>query len=405
MSYDKKKYIEHKFPHPMFFNWVLNPLIVLLELPLGLRMPKKVLLSNEKNKTIMQRQRIICDHCDSTFSEDVMNWAKAFGNWFGIYCPNCEKKIPCHWNILSILLIFLLMPVWLPIKVIFGEKIKAHSIKKAKSNELSRHNKLIGISYLMYNFFIAMFITIVVVLYFVGFIFPEPLLNMKLAAVAAIVCLMLSPLMSIYYYREIDNKKSAIFNHANTYEKNSKTSLFFSLLRQACYLILFFSLIYFSYVVTKSDGIGIDSFKYPLVASATLLIRVIKESLDTVTVLLLLTVVLSYIICSATLLRNSERLINDFEKKHSFTAKSISNCKFIGFAFLMLFMLDAFTTGIIFEYAIPQFTNLKDMVINTEKILPFKISFGYLLSSILFFAISKALEYGAELKEEVEGTI
>jgi hypothetical protein len=67
---------------------------------------------------------IPCPHCGSVHNNNIFEVenGKAYGNWFGIYCPGCGGIIPCQRNLTSLLLIVLTYPLWKP----FIKPVKQH---------------------------------------------------------------------------------------------------------------------------------------------------------------------------------------------------------------------------------------------------------------------------------------
>ena len=112
MDFDKNKYKVWKLPHPLLIHWILNPGLVFNELILGQRVPKITLIDKTSDAPLMERQYIPCPHCNTIHSG--LLWAKqgAFKNWFGLFCPNCEKVIPCIWNLTSLVLLTVTFPIW-----------------------------------------------------------------------------------------------------------------------------------------------------------------------------------------------------------------------------------------------------------------------------------------------------
>jgi len=111
-DFDTSKYKIWSLPHPLILHWMINPGIVINELILGQRLPKVILIDKQSNKPFVERTKVPCPHCNSM--NDGRLWAKgnAFGHWFGYICPNCEKTIPCLWNVFSILILYVTFPLW-----------------------------------------------------------------------------------------------------------------------------------------------------------------------------------------------------------------------------------------------------------------------------------------------------
>ena len=126
MEYDKTKFITKTWKHWTMIHWILNPGLVINELILGQRVPKVLLFDKTKDKPLMERQFVPCPHCENL--NDGRLWAKknGFGNWFGLYCPNCGKTIPCLRNFTSLIVIILTFPIW----IWFVKKLKKNWLSK-----------------------------------------------------------------------------------------------------------------------------------------------------------------------------------------------------------------------------------------------------------------------------------
>ena len=112
MDFDTEKYKVWKLPQLMLLHWVLNPGLAFNELILGQRIPKITLIDKTNDAPLIERQYVPCPHCNTIHNGSL--WAKqgAFKNWFGLFCPTCEKTIPCLWNLTSIILLALTFPLW-----------------------------------------------------------------------------------------------------------------------------------------------------------------------------------------------------------------------------------------------------------------------------------------------------
>ncbi len=121
MEFDKEKYTVWKLPHPMLLHWVLNPGLVFNELILGQRIPKVMLIDKTSDAPLVERQYIPCPECNALNDGRLWSKGNSFGHWFGYVCPECQGKIPCLWNITSLILLALTFPVWIWLKI-FGEK-------------------------------------------------------------------------------------------------------------------------------------------------------------------------------------------------------------------------------------------------------------------------------------------
>ncbi|MGK0413746.1 MAG: hypothetical protein ACJA1B_001954, partial [Polaribacter sp.] len=107
MEFDKEKFKVYSWKNWMMLHWILNPGLAINELILGQRIPKISLEDKISDKPRMERSFIPCPHCKTL--HDGITWSTqnrtAFKNWFGLYCTNCEKIIPCLMNAFSFILL------------------------------------------------------------------------------------------------------------------------------------------------------------------------------------------------------------------------------------------------------------------------------------------------------------
>lgn len=112
MQYDKDRFKIRALPHPLVLHWVLNPVIMFNELIFGQRLPKVTLIDKKSDKPQQEGSYIPCPHCETL--HDSCLWAKgnAFEHWFGFVCPSCHEIIPCLWNIFSLAILAITVPLW-----------------------------------------------------------------------------------------------------------------------------------------------------------------------------------------------------------------------------------------------------------------------------------------------------
>ena len=112
MQYDQNRFKIHALPHPLVLHWVLNPVIMFNELFFGRRLPKVTLIDKKSDKPQLEGSYIPCPHCETL--NDSRLWAKgnAFDHWFGFLCPSCHEIIPCLWNIFSLAILAITVPLW-----------------------------------------------------------------------------------------------------------------------------------------------------------------------------------------------------------------------------------------------------------------------------------------------------
>lgn len=128
MKFNKDKYRVYTWKHWMLLHWILNPGLAINELIMGQRVPRISLEDKTSEKPRAERTFVPCPHCEKL--HDGRTWAThngtAFKNWFGLYCSNCGKIIPCLTNGLSFIILALTFPIW----GWFKESLKAKWLEK-----------------------------------------------------------------------------------------------------------------------------------------------------------------------------------------------------------------------------------------------------------------------------------
>jgi hypothetical protein len=122
MEFDTTKYKVWKLPHPLLLHWVINPGLAVNELLFGQRIPKVTVIDKTSSAPLMERQYVPCPHCHAMNDGRLWSKSNAFGHWFGYVCPECHGRIPCLWNISSLLMLALTAPVWIWFKPYAEEK-------------------------------------------------------------------------------------------------------------------------------------------------------------------------------------------------------------------------------------------------------------------------------------------
>ncbi len=128
MEYDKEKYKEWKLPHPLLLHWILNPGLAFNELILGQRVPKLTLIDKTSSAPLMERQYVPCPNCETLNDGRLWSKGNSFGHWFGYVCPKCGGRIPCLWNITSLILLTVTFPLWF----FFKNKLEKRWLEKEK---------------------------------------------------------------------------------------------------------------------------------------------------------------------------------------------------------------------------------------------------------------------------------
>ena len=128
MEYDKSKFKIWTWKHPLMLHWIINPGLAVNELIFGQRVPKIALIEKDRTKSLEEKTKIPCPHCNTIHSG--IKWSivnnTAFKNWFGLYCDNCGRTIPCLTNLTSYLILGLTFPFW----IWFKDKWKKNWLEK-----------------------------------------------------------------------------------------------------------------------------------------------------------------------------------------------------------------------------------------------------------------------------------
>ena len=140
MNYDKTKYKVWTWKNPVIMHWIINPGLAFNELVLGHRIPKVTLIEKDPTKTLSENTFIPCPHCKTLHSG--LKWTPqnktAYKNWFGLYCDNCGKIIPCVTNLTSYLILGLTFPIWICYKNKWKAKwLETQRVKFSKPLDLT----------------------------------------------------------------------------------------------------------------------------------------------------------------------------------------------------------------------------------------------------------------------------
>jgi len=143
MNYDNTKYKIWTWRNPLMLHCILNPGIAINELIFGQRIPKVTLIERNSTKPLAEKTIIPCPHCGTMHSG--LKWTPqnntAFRNWFGLYCDNCEKTIPCLTNLTSYILLGITFPIWYWFKEKWKEKwLAEQKLKFSKPLSLTQPN-------------------------------------------------------------------------------------------------------------------------------------------------------------------------------------------------------------------------------------------------------------------------
>ncbi len=165
INYDQTKYKIKTWKNPAMLHWIINPGLVINELVLGQRIPKVMLIERDSNKSLVESTLIPCPHCGVLHSglKWTMENKTAFQNWFGLFCDNCGKIIPCLTNLTSCIILIVTFPVWFWFKDHWKMKwLEIQKIKFAKPLTLtcSESNILWWRSGLIFGLFLYVFMEV-----------------------------------------------------------------------------------------------------------------------------------------------------------------------------------------------------------------------------------------------------
>lgn len=100
----------------MYLHYIINPGLAFNELVLGQRIAKVGLVEKNTDRPFMERNYVPCPHCNTLHGNQVWSGSRSFGNWFGLYCPNCKGIIPCIRNATSFIVLAISFPLWYSFK-------------------------------------------------------------------------------------------------------------------------------------------------------------------------------------------------------------------------------------------------------------------------------------------------
>ncbi len=99
----------------MLLHWVLNPAIAINEVLLGQRIPSVTYCCVNCDRPWAERQYVKCPGCRVFLPPWTWGRANALGHYFGLFCPDCGHRIPSLMNLVTLIVVAITLPVWLPI--------------------------------------------------------------------------------------------------------------------------------------------------------------------------------------------------------------------------------------------------------------------------------------------------
>jgi hypothetical protein len=112
-------------PDLLYLHWILNPGLMVNELLLGTRIPKKTIVCERCPDSLGYRSYVHCPACGMIHSAMIWSGSNGFGHWLGLICPDCGARIPSLLNVTSWLVWSMLSPVFWLLWWLFGEKYLA----------------------------------------------------------------------------------------------------------------------------------------------------------------------------------------------------------------------------------------------------------------------------------------
>ena len=141
-KYDRSSYTVRTWKSPILLVWLLNPFIAIGELLLGRRLAQVTLIGKGEGGTLKGMEYVPCPHCGTIHS--TLEWSKqnhtVYKNWFGLYCKDCGKIIPCLYSMVSYVLLGLTFPIWYWFKDTWKARwLEKQRIRFAKPLDLELH--------------------------------------------------------------------------------------------------------------------------------------------------------------------------------------------------------------------------------------------------------------------------
>jgi hypothetical protein len=141
MEFDPERYKKIGPTHPLSLFWILNPAMAFNELVLGQRLPRLMLEAKTTDVPLSERTYVPCPACGALHDARLWTGRDAFAHWFGYVCPTCHARIPCLWNLTSLIVLVITFPIWIwfkrPLERFWIEREKqriAQSVTKGLSS-------------------------------------------------------------------------------------------------------------------------------------------------------------------------------------------------------------------------------------------------------------------------------
>ena len=215
----------HKFA---CFHYVLNPGVAVNELVLGQRLPMRTLVCKACDLPLHERSYVPCTECGTLHGFEVQRHYFAFGNYFGLFCPSCNKEIPCTRNLTARVITGITTPLLsIPIKASKEKWLENRKRKLlALNNDLTIKQPEPKLSYMkmgiQYGFFMFLFCMIMLVSSFL--FYGTPITSFISLTVSSFIICALGGLAFGYSMRWFMEKKGDSNMHLNMKELMNRKS-------------------------------------------------------------------------------------------------------------------------------------------------------------------------------------
>jgi hypothetical protein len=120
----------------LHWMWLLNPVILIHEVILGMRMPGKVYNCVKCDQPLALRQYLHCESCNAFHSWMLWGMRNSVGHWFGLFCPDCGSRIPTTPNLVFLIISLVLTPV----RLVIWAFIRKEWIRMERGRTLNRRD-------------------------------------------------------------------------------------------------------------------------------------------------------------------------------------------------------------------------------------------------------------------------
>ena len=109
-----------------YWHYLINPGLAFNELVFGQRLPRTMCVCKACELPLHHRAFVPCPGCGALHGLEIQKKFFAFGNYFGLFCPLCQKEIPSLSNFTSSLIKLVTRPLYMipakPLKRLWLER-------------------------------------------------------------------------------------------------------------------------------------------------------------------------------------------------------------------------------------------------------------------------------------------